>query len=181
MSRKFHLTEDQRRQLRAQLCSADDVDVYRRTLALLEVAEGRSPAKVSRSLGVSCSSVYNWLNAFESVPHPDALADHRGHGRSSLWTESLEKTLHEALQKTPDVLGYQAKHWTVPLLQAHLECHGGTSLSDPTIRRKLRRCGYVWGSLGYVLNNGVGESERRVLLSAAAPAITLSRDVLRVG
>src|SRR6266849_4436613 len=111
MSRMFHLTEEQRRQLRAQLCSTNDVDVYRRTLALLEVDEGRSPAKVSRSLGVSCSSVYNWMNTFGRVPHLDALADHRGHGRSSLWTDSLENLLRDAMRQTPDAWCYQPAHW----------------------------------------------------------------------
>lgn len=179
MSKLFHLTEEQRRQLRAQLCSTDDVDIYRRTLALLEVAEGRSPTKVSRSLGVSCSSVYNWLNAFESVPHPDALADHRGHGRSSLWTESLEKILREALQQAPATWGYEAAHWTVPLLQAHLNCHGGILFSDPTIRRKLRQCGYIWAGCGFVLK-GSTESERREFPSAVVPPIQVSRAVLRM-
>lgn len=160
MSTRFHLTDEQRRQLRAQLCSTSDIDVYRRTLALLEIDEGRSPARVSRSLGVSCSSVYNWVKAFERVPHPDALADHRGHGRSTLWTDSLENLLCEALRQTPGNFGFQASHWTVSLLQAHLCQHGGKLLSDPTIRRKLRARGYVWSGFGYVLN-GASETERK--------------------
>lgn len=150
MSKMFRLTEEQRRQLRAQLGSTDDVDVYRRTLTLLEVDEGRSPAEVSRALGVSCSSVYNWLKSFERVPSPDALADHRGHGRSSLWTDSLENIFDEAMRQAPNVCGYEAAHWTVPLLQAHLHRCSGRSVSDPTIRRKLHQCGYVWGGFGYV-------------------------------
>jgi transposase len=152
--RKFHLSEEQRRILRAQLFSTRDIGVYRRALALLEVAEGRSPAKVSRSLGVSCSSVYNWLNAFAKTPHPDALVTHGGPGRSSLWTDALEKLLIEALQQTADVCGYRAPHWTVLLLQEHLHRVGGTWLSDSTIRRKLHEIGYVWGPFGYVLNGG---------------------------
>lgn len=166
MSRKFHLTEEQRRQLRAQLCSTTDIDVYRRTLALLEIDEGRAPAKVSRSLGVSCSSVYNWLNAFKCMPHPDALVDHRGHGRPSLWTDSLENLLREALRQAPDTLGYSAEQWTVTLLQSHLHRQGGKPLSDPTIRRKLRQCGYIWNGFGYVLK-GTTDAERKSADSCA--------------
>lgn len=180
MSRKFHLTEEQRRQLRAQLCSTGDIDVYRRTLALLEIDEGRPPSKVSRSLGVSCSSVYNWLNAFAKTPHPDALVDHRGHGRSSSWTDSLESLLRETLRQTPDACGYQAAHWTVPLLQAHLRDHGAKSLSDPTIRRKLRRSGYVWRGFGYVLN-GTGKVERMAADSVAVLAVAASPRAVRAG
>jgi len=141
---KFHLTDEQRRFLRAQLNSTDDVNLYRRTLALLEVDQGRSPADISRSLGVSCSSVYNWLDAFETTPQPSALTDHRGQGRPSLWTDLLDKLLRETLRQSPAAMGYQALGWTVPLLQMHLTQHGGKRLSDPTIRRKLHEMGYVW-------------------------------------
>ena len=173
MNRMFHLTDAQRRQLRAQLCSTSDVDVYRRTLALLEVDEGRSPSKVSRALGVSCSSVYNWLSTFQRVPHADALADHRKHGRPSLWTDSLENVFREALRLTPDACGYPAAHWTVPLLQAHLHRHGGRPVSDPTIRRKLRQSGYVWDGFGYVLTGG-REPEKKLLDSAALQTSSFS-------
>jgi transposase len=161
----FHLTDEQRRQLRAQLCSTDDVEVFRRTLALLEVHEGLSPEKISRTLGVSRSSVYNWLNAFERMPHPRAVTDHRGHGRSSLWTNALETLLREALQQSPHACGHQAAHWTVPLLQTHLHRQGGQRLSEPTIRRKLRRSGYAWQRAGYV-QIGVFVPEKKILESA---------------
>src|SRR5882724_7452335 len=99
---KFCLTDGQRRLLRAQLYSTDDVDFYRRTHALLEVGQGRSPAEVSRSLGVSMSSIYNWMDAFTRNPQPNAVMDHRGQGRPSLWTDPLKKLLREALEQTPN-------------------------------------------------------------------------------
>lgn len=160
MSKRFHLTEEQRRQLRSQLCSTEDVDLYRKTLALLEVNQGRSPMEVSRSLGVSCSSVYNWLNAFELTPSPKALADHRGRGRHSFWTDALCQLLLAALHKKPGACGYQALRWTVPLLQEHLRLQAGVSLSDPTIRRKLHRDGYSWGPFGFALK-GIPPSDAK--------------------
>ena len=148
---KFCLTEEQRRLLRRQLYSTDDLDFYRRTQALLEVDKGRSPAEVARSLGVCCSSVYNWISAFAQNPQPDAVMDHRGQGRRSLWTDPLNALLGEALKQTPNALGYQSRGWTVPLLQAHLERNGGKVFSTSTIRRKLRECGYTWREFGFVL------------------------------
>ena len=147
---KFCLTDEQRRLLRGQLNSTQDINLYRRILALLEVDRGRSPADISRSLGVSCSSVYNWLDAFETTPQPSALTDHRGQGRPSLWTDPLEKLLREILRQSPAAMGYQALGWTVPLLQMHLTQHGGKRLSDPTIRRKLHKMGYIWEHSRYV-------------------------------
>lgn len=148
---KFRLTDEQRRLLRAQLNSTEDINLYRRTLALLEVDQGRPPADISRSLGVSCSSVYNWLDAFGTTPQPSALTDHRGQGRPSLWTDPLDRLLRDALRQSPVAWGYQAVNWSVPLLQTHLSDHGGVMVSDPTIRRKLRQSGYVWKSFRYVL------------------------------
>ena len=179
---RFHLSPEQRRMLRAQLCSTDDVDVYRRTLALLEVDGGRSPATVSQSMGVSCSSVYNWVNAFVNAQSLDALADHRGQGRSSVWTESLEGILSGALLSAPNVFGYQEFQWTVPLLQEYLHRQGGRWLSEPTIRRKLHEKGYVWGTSGYVLNERARcelQAQIRVIHSAdpllsAAPILRAS-------
>src|SRR5437588_787451 len=60
----FTLTGWQRRRLERQLREADDVPLYRRTAALLEVARGRSAAEVARTLGVSRQSVYNWVAAY---------------------------------------------------------------------------------------------------------------------
>jgi transposase len=148
---KFCLTDEQRRLLRAQLNSTEDINLYRRTLALLEVDQGRSPADISRSFGVSCSSVYNWLDAFETTPQPSALTDHRAQGRPSLWTNTLDNLLCETLKQSPNACGYQAVNWTVPLLQMHLIRHGGKRLSDPTIRRKLHEMGYVWEHSRFVL------------------------------
>jgi transposase len=148
---KVHLTKDQRRLLRAQLCSTEDVNLYRRTLALLEVDRGRSPADIARSIGVSCSSVYNWLDTFASSPEPGALMNRRGQGRPTLWADQFEKILREALEHSPLAAGYQALDWTVPLLQIHLTRYTGKCLSVPTIRRKLHEMGYIWKHSRYVL------------------------------
>jgi hypothetical protein len=55
------------------------------------------------------------------------------------------------MARSPQDLGYPSVEWTVPLLQEHLRDHGG-SLSDETIRRRLRRLGYVWKRPRYVLD-----------------------------
>ncbi len=170
---KFRLTDEQRRLLRAQLNSTEDINLYRRTFALLEVDQGRSPADISRSLGVSCSSVYNWLDAFGTTPQPSALTDHRGQGRPSLWTDPLDRLLRDALGQSPVAWGYQAVNWSVPLLQTHLSDHGGVMVSDPTIRRKLRQSGYVWKSFRYVLTTD-RESKQETPNSASGRAVAFA-------
>ncbi|HEY0437117.1 MAG TPA: helix-turn-helix domain-containing protein, partial [Phenylobacterium sp.] len=95
--------------------------------------------------------MYHWVQAYERSPRPDALRDHYGGGRPSLWTETLEQLLQEGLRHRPDDLGYPGWNWTVPLLGTYLYDETGCRLSADTLRRRLRRLGYVWKRSRYVL------------------------------
>src|ERR1051325_3695189 len=74
----FPLTPIQRCRLEQQLRATRDAGVFRRTLAILEVANGRSVAEIARLLRTSRPSVYQWLDCFRTAPEPSSLADHRG-------------------------------------------------------------------------------------------------------
>jgi transposase len=148
----FTLTVWQRRRLERQLRQADDVPLYRRTAALLDLARGRSAAEVARTLGVSRQSIYNWVAAYAAEHDPRALADADRSGRPSVWSDQLRAALRDGLGRPPDRLGYPAVGWTVPLLREHLQRWGGQRPSDRTVRRELRRLGYVWKRFRYVLD-----------------------------
>jgi transposase len=120
-------------------------------MALLALDEGQSVGEVAEFLGVSRQSVYNWADAFESAPRPEALRDHYGGGRPSLWTRSMQRLLQGGLRRRPADLGYAGVNWTVPLLREYLHDRTGAWLSDDTIRRQLGRLGYVWKRSRYVL------------------------------
>jgi transposase len=142
----------QRRRLRRQLRATQDARLYRRTLAILEVDRGRSARDVALSLGVEPRTVYYWIEAYLQGHDPASLADGRRPGRPSVWTGGLERRLLAAMARSPQDLGYPSVEWTVPLLQGHLASHGGEPPSDETIRRQLRRLGYVWKRSRYVLD-----------------------------
>jgi transposase-like protein len=55
------ITPGQRRELQRVLEQTQDARLYRRTLAILEVARGTPIAQVARTLGVSRRVVYYWL------------------------------------------------------------------------------------------------------------------------
>jgi DNA-binding NarL/FixJ family response regulator len=57
----LRLSSHQRRQLEMQLKHSRDARLYRRTLAVLEYDRGRSVTEISRSLRVSRSTVYHWI------------------------------------------------------------------------------------------------------------------------
>jgi transposase len=145
------LTPAERRQLEQQLRETHDVRVFRRTLAVLEAANGRPVAEVARLLRASRPSVYHWLACYRCEPDPASLADHRGGNRPTLWTEELRARLATSLAQPPDAFGYQAVAWTVPLLQQHLARGYGTPPSETSIRRQLQQQGYVWKRPRYVL------------------------------
>ena len=142
----------QRRRLERQLREAKDAPLYRRTLALLEVARGKSVAEVARALGVSRQSIYNWAAAYAAGHDPLALADGDRSGRPSVWTDDLRATLGAALGRPPDRLGYPAVNWTTPLLRENLGRCCDRRPGANTIRRELHRLGYVWKRSRYVLD-----------------------------
>jgi transposase len=169
--RLVQLTPPQRYRLRAALRDTADAAAYRRLLAILELDGGQSVTTVADRLGVTRQSVYNWADAFTQSPGLRGLRDHYSGGRPSLWGEPLRALLTECLRQRPDELGYAAVNWTVPLLQEHLERHGGCRLSDDTIRRELQRRGYAWKRYRYVLPpDPQREKKTRPAAAAAGPA-----------
>jgi transposase len=148
----FPLTPSQRRRLEQQLRATRDAGVFRRTLAVLEAASGRSVTEIARLLRTSRPSVYHWLEGFHSSLDPGSLQDHRGGNHSTLWTDELQALLAASLEEPPDHFGYQAVEWTAPLLREHLTRWGGTRPSVRSIRRQLHQQGYVWKRPRYVLD-----------------------------
>jgi transposase len=145
-------TPAQMQQLEDQLTQADDVRLYRRTLALLMWARGVSVTEIASLLQVRRQSVYNWRSSYTSSSDPACLRDALRSGRPPRWTSQTEALLADTMAVPPDQLGYLAVNWTVPLLQDHLERACSTRFSDDTIRRALHRLGYVWKRYRYVLD-----------------------------
>src|SRR5215218_6179494 len=113
------LTYWQRRRLEQQLRSTHDARVYRRTLAVLEVASGEPVPSVARRLRVTPRAVYHWLAAYGRDPDPAALADAARAGRPTLFDQPHRDLLRGLLAGSPQGLGYPDATWTVPLLRSH--------------------------------------------------------------
>jgi transposase len=147
----LRLTAAQRRGLERQLRSTHDAGLYRRTLAVLEAADGRPVAEIARLLRTSRVAVYGCIERYDSARKPDRLVDSRGGNHPSVWTEELQAVLSDGLGRRPEHFGYRAIAWTVPLLQEHLARCGGGRPSGTSIRRQLHALGYVWKRPRYVL------------------------------
>ena len=142
--RTFLLTPTQRDQLEQQLRDTSEVGVFRRTLAVLEAANGRPIAQIARLLRARRPRVYQWLEAYRATLDPGSLADHRGGNHPTLWTEELRALLAASLTGAPDHWGYPAVAWTIPLLQEHLARYGGVRPSADALRQELHQQDYAW-------------------------------------
>lgn len=145
------LTTWQRRRLGRQLRATRDAHVYRRTLAVLEVARGEPVAAVARRLLVSPRAIYHWVRAYARGHDPADLRDRDRPGRPTLFTERDRVRLRRLLGASPQGQGYPAAEWTVPLLRDHLARCTGRRPSDDTVRRELGRLGYTWKRSRYAL------------------------------
>src|SRR5437763_15737305 len=95
------LTYWQRRRLEQQLRSTHDVRLYRRTLAVLEVASRESVAPGARRLRVSTRAVYHWLSASARQRTPAALAEGQRPRRPTLLGQPQPHLLFELPPKRP--------------------------------------------------------------------------------
>jgi transposase len=103
---RLKLTSWQRLRLERQLDQVHDARLYRRTLALLALAEGRSVADIAGLLHVTRQSVYNWAEAYTREPRPEALADDDRGGRPRRLGDDEEAVLRALLARSPDELDY---------------------------------------------------------------------------
>src|SRR6266481_1137480 len=104
----LNLTTWQRRRLERQLRDTRDARVYRRTLAVLEVAQGQPVAGVARCLRVTPRVVYSWVEAYTQSHDPATLHDADRCGRPSLLTQKDRDRLREFLQHSPQDFDYDA-------------------------------------------------------------------------
>jgi transposase len=167
---RLRLTVSERRGLEQQIRATHDASLFRRTLAILEAAEGRPIAEIARLLRTSRVSIYHWIDSYDRARDPACLVDARGGNHPSVWTEELQSALDTSLGQRPDHFGYQAVEWTVPLLQEHLACWHGERPSTTSIRRRLHALGYVWKRPRYILDPDP-ERDKKTPDSPGDPAV----------
>ena len=165
------LTYWQRRHLERQLRTTRDARVYRRTLAVLDVARGEPVTAVAHRLRVTPRAAHHWVATYSRDHAPGALADHDRSGRPRPLTPSDRELLGELLGRSPQEVGYFAAQWTVPLLREHLAHRTGRPVSDDTTRRELQRLRYTWKRSRYTLDPDPEFGGKKGADPAANPAV----------
>jgi transposase len=126
-----------------------DPAVRLRAHIILLLGEGLPWSLITEALFCSTRTIARWKERFD-VGGVNALLG-RQRGVPPRWSEEAEAILQDALEHSPDVLGYMAVNWTVPLLRQHIEKHWGQKPSDRELRRQVGKLGYVWKRPGLAL------------------------------
>src|SRR3982751_1727977 len=106
-----------RRRLERALSVAREARLYRRTEAVLLVAEGQSISEAARRVRATRLSVPGGRQRYLAPHNAAALADRPRHGRPHSAPRLTPHLLAAALARDPRGCGYQATSWTVPLLR----------------------------------------------------------------
>lgn len=122
---------------------------WKRSRAVLLLADGMSPPAVATALGCARSSVDHWATAWEARGL-DGLREGAHRGAARRLAAAGEAPLAALLGQDPPTRGHHATGWTVSLLQTELAAMG-YQLSERTVRRSLHRLGYRWKRPKFVL------------------------------
>jgi transposase len=118
-----------------------DVRTFRRSQAVLLVAEGQDWATASHVTGFSQRSLYRFVSRYLGAHQTTALRDRSRAGRPAVAPQVTEARILSESQRLPLQLGYRTNVWTVELLAEHLSKKYRCSISPRTLRRRMKRLG----------------------------------------
>lgn len=166
-SKHQDFTRADRRRLARALAAADRARVYRRTAAVLAVADGQSIGAVARQARVDRTTVHRWVERYLATRDPNALADLIRPGRPRL-PAPTDRRLLRVLALDPRAHGYHAATWTAPLLATYCAEHFQCAVSPRTLRRRLHALGYRWKRPRYRYAHRAAHLAQKKGLSAVA-------------
>lgn len=130
-----------RHRLSKALSQASEVRVFRRTQAVLLVAEGRAVAEAAKITALSVRSVYNLVSRYLQSHQVESLHDLPHTGRPPDAACLTKSRILRELQQSPSRLGYRTNVWTVAILAEHLSQLYQCTISARTLRRRMKQIG----------------------------------------
>ena len=130
-----------RRHLSVALARVPGSRAYRRVLAVLSVARGRTAAEVADLLKVSRRAVQRWVLRYLSGHRVEDLFESPRSGRPRVAQRVSNAVIAREFKRDPLRLGHKATAWTVELLAGHLSRRAGCAISARTLRRRMRAMG----------------------------------------
>lgn len=134
----MNLTPDQETELKDVARHGEPGYIRIKAIALLNLAEGRSPSEVARMLLVSRQSLYNWQERYDSsgVAGLRVAAGRGRHGQADL------REVEHYLRQSPRQFGLSQTRWSLTALAAVVPSLKG--FSPFGVQKVLRRAGYSY-------------------------------------
>jgi transposase len=128
----------------------DEVMTFLRQIAVCAIKEKNFHLDdVSEMLGISRSSIYDWLHRF-AVDGYEGLETRQAPGAPPLITEEMDQWLCDTvLIKTPEAFEYNTPLWTSDILAELLERHFGVVVGGPAVNRHLKELGLSYQTPHY--------------------------------
>lgn len=158
MDGSIRLSAAQRKVVLAAYRSSDGA-VCRRALVLLMLAEGRSYREVRATIFVSFEMIRDCVERFQQDGVAGFVGQAEAEAPRPAW---LARVIAWLTTKTPEDFGYFRTRWSCECLAEVLAWETGTSLSAETVRRWLRRAGFVYRRPRPVVGPFDPEHDRKV-------------------
>lgn len=117
---------------------------YRRLQAVWFVAQGHTVADVARLTQESERSIYRWVEKYLETHSVSVLEHREGAGRPEVARRITRARILRELRRDPFKLGYNTNVWTVALLAHRLTQVYQCSITERTLRRRMKEIGLVW-------------------------------------
>lgn len=125
-------------ELRRMLAEVDSAKEAKRLVVALDYLDGVPVSVLAERYGIPRSTLYYWLDRFESEPADEAITDEDRPGRPRKLDADDRRRLRTHLDEDPVERGYDADDWTPELTKEHIERTFGVSYSVGHVRRLLR-------------------------------------------
>ena len=120
-----------------------DARLTRRIAGLLFVADGFTPAHAAHRVGVSESTIYQWVHAFV-LDRFASLAYRRPPGRPAKLTPAQKRRLAALIEAGPEAAGYRTGCWHSALIQALILREFGVLYNVHYVAELLRNLGFSY-------------------------------------
>ncbi|ADQ69381.1 transposase [Halogeometricum borinquense DSM 11551] len=125
-------------ELRRTLAEVDSAKEAKRLVVALDYLDDVPVSVLADRYGIPRSTLYYWLDRFETESIEEAITDEDRPGRPRKLDEEDRNRLRSHLDTTPREYNYDADEWTPELVREHVEHTFGVTYSVGHIRRLLR-------------------------------------------
>jgi transposase len=125
-------------ELRRALADAESAKEAKRLVVALDYLDDVAVSTLAERYGIPRSTLYYWLDRFESEPISEAITDEDRPGRPRKLDAEDRRRLRDHLDEVPTEYGYDDDQWTPELVRDHVEQTFGVTYSVGHVRRLLR-------------------------------------------